>query len=115
MALVDVEPEWTLTDTDPADTEPTDTELTDTELTALALAADPDAPIAEGAVPIGDPPGPAGIRSPALVHATGGAPGRAPLEGALRHRRGLGLPPDRPHGSVQYLWAPDLGLRRSGA
>ena len=28
-------------------------ELTDEELTALALAADPDAPIAEGAVPIG--------------------------------------------------------------
>ncbi len=28
-------------------------ELTDAELTALALAADPDAPIAEGAVPIG--------------------------------------------------------------
>ncbi len=27
--------------------------LTDDELTALALAADPDAPIAEGAVPIG--------------------------------------------------------------
>jgi hypothetical protein len=27
--------------------------LTDAELTALALAADPDAPIAEGAVPIG--------------------------------------------------------------
>ncbi len=28
-------------------------DLTDAELTALALAADPDAPIAEGAVPIG--------------------------------------------------------------
>ena len=27
--------------------------LTDAELTALALAADPDAPLAEGAVPIG--------------------------------------------------------------
>ena len=27
--------------------------LSDDELTALALAADPDAPIAEGAVPIG--------------------------------------------------------------
>jgi hypothetical protein len=27
--------------------------LTDAELTALALAADPDVPIAEGAVPIG--------------------------------------------------------------
>ena len=42
-----------LTDTELTDTELTDTELTDTELTALALAADPDAPIADGAVPIG--------------------------------------------------------------
>ena len=43
-----------LTDTELTEhAEPTDTELTDTELTALALAADPDAPIAEGAVPIG--------------------------------------------------------------
>ena len=38
MALQHVDPEET---------------LTDAELTALALAADPDAPIAEGAVPIG--------------------------------------------------------------
>jgi hypothetical protein len=30
-----------------------DDNLTDAELTALALAADPDEPIAEGAVPIG--------------------------------------------------------------
>jgi len=48
MALEDVDPGGGLTDT-----EFTDTEFTDSELTALALAADPDAPIAEGAVPIG--------------------------------------------------------------
>jgi hypothetical protein len=36
-----------LEDVDPGETP------TDEELTALALAADPDAPIAEGAVPIG--------------------------------------------------------------
>jgi len=36
----------------PEDVDPEDAP-TDAELTALALAADPDAPIAEGAVPIG--------------------------------------------------------------
>jgi hypothetical protein len=43
MAMEGVDPEGGLTDA----------ELTDAELTALALAADPDAPIDKGAVPIG--------------------------------------------------------------
>jgi hypothetical protein len=53
MALVDIDPEVRPTDTEFTDVEFDDTELDDTELTALALAADPDAPLADGAVPIG--------------------------------------------------------------
>jgi hypothetical protein len=41
-----------LTDTELTDTELTDAELTDAELTALALAADPQLPIRDDAVPL---------------------------------------------------------------
>ena len=76
------------------------TALTDAELTALALAADPHAPLPEGAMPIGIHLAQFGASLPALVHAPGGAPRRSPLEGALRDRRGLGLPAHRPHGAL---------------
>ena len=87
MALVDVDHErkltdTELTDTELTDTELTDTELTDTELTALALAADPDASIADGAVPIGVHLAQLDPRLPAQTHAPGGrragAAGRRP-------------------------------------
>ena len=48
MTPQDVDPKGALTGA-----ELIDAELTDAELTDLALAADPDAPIAPGAVPIG--------------------------------------------------------------
>ncbi len=66
----------------------------DEELTALALAADPAAPIADDAVPIGCT-WPVRPGTAALVHATDDAPGRAPLEGARRDRHRRGLPADR--------------------
>ena len=85
--------------------------LTDAELTALALAADPDAPIAEGAVPIGDPPGPAGYGAAALVHATRGAPGgrrwKAPFVIAVVSAFLL----IDSHGAVQYLRVARAGPR----
>ena len=53
MARVDESPEYESPDHESPDGRLTNSEFTDTELTALALAADPDAPIADGAVPIG--------------------------------------------------------------
>jgi hypothetical protein len=58
MARVDESPEYESPEYESPDHESpdgrlTNSEFTDTELTALALAADPDAPIADGAVPIG--------------------------------------------------------------
>ena len=61
----------------------TDETLSDDELTALALAADPDAPIAEEAVPIGIHLARSGFGPPALVH----APDGREVEGVAAGRR----------------------------
>ena len=89
----------------------TDEVPTDEELTALALAADPDAPIAEGAVPIGIHLAQLGSALP-LWYMPPAAPGRSSLEGALRHRHRLRLPTDRSHGAVQHLRDSQLGVAR---
>ena len=67
----------------------TDEVPTDEELTALALAADPDAPIADGAVPIGIHLAQLGFGAATLVHASRRQPRKSSLEGALRDRHGL--------------------------
>ena len=98
----------------PEDVDPDETP-TDAELTALALAADPDAPIAEGAVPIGIHLAQLGSALPLWYMPPAAQPGRSSLEGAVRDRRRLGLPADRSHGALQYLRDPQLGLERPGS
>ena len=85
-------------------------QLTDEELTALALAADPDAPIADGAVPIGihlaqlGPALPLWYMPPAVRR--GGRRWKAPFVIAVVSAF---LLIDR-HGPLQHLRDPRLGL-----
>ena len=90
----------------------TDEELTDEELTALALAADPDAPIAEGAVPIGIHLAQLGRALPLWYMPPavrqGGRRWKAPFVIAVVSAFLL----DRPHGALQHLRGSRAGPRR---
>ena len=98
----------------PEDVDP-DEAPTDAELTALALAADPDAPIAEGAVPIGIHLAQLGSALPLWYMPPAASRGGRRWKAPVRDRRRLGLPADRPHGTLQYLRDPQLGVERSGS
>ncbi len=100
VALQDVDPEES---------------LSDAELTALALAADPTAPIAEGAVPIGIHLASIGFGPAALVHApAAGASGWSALEAPFVIAVVSGILAHRSHGTLQHLRDPELGLTARG-